>query len=522
MATAPSHWLAGMRAAAASGDSAKALRAIARLLARSEGEGMGSAHDLLVQEARDFFGTGTVALLSVAETEGLVEVAAIDPAGEDPHELLSLEGLPPVSALLSRSLPSLVVEDEVAALLARELGMGRAVRSMLLLPMRQRLPIVDVLVLAGSERFGPNEVDLARAFADAAAVGLAQLRRSEHLAAWLARQSTLARAAKTLNETLDVSRVLARICEESAQILDADSAAMYIKNGGELRLQAVYGREAAAVGTKLGIGEGLVGKAVEHDEAMLTNDYQALPVQGQAPHLSEIRSCLAVPLHWDGKLRGALSVAYTRPYLVTRDHLELLEAFGDLAATACGNASQHAGAVVAARTDSLTGCLNHVALQHALAGELTRGARTASPVSFVLLDLDDFKQVNDEHGHLTGDEVLRRVGAALRACVRPYDAVGRYGGDEFAIVAAVGEEEAEHLATRALQGIEDALADTTLPITPCRATAGVAEWDGQEGGTRLIERADRALLHGKHGGRRGVAIRASEVPGSQAAFSESR
>ena len=129
---------------------------------------------------------------------------------------------------------------------------------------------------------------------------------------------------------------------------------------------------------------------------------------------------MAVPVHWAGQLRGVLSVAYRRRVALSRGHLEALESFAELAAVAFTNAAIRAGLAEAARTDPLTGCLNHAAMHDGLAREIERAERTpGTPLSLVLIDLDRFKDVNDEHGHLVGDEVLRRVGHALRDHARP-------------------------------------------------------------------------------------------------------
>jgi diguanylate cyclase (GGDEF)-like protein len=107
------------------------------------------------------------------------------------------------------------------------------------------------------------------------------------------------------------------------------------------------------------------------------------------------------------------------------------------------------------RSDPLTGCLNRRGFEERFAAELSRAARTDGMLAVVLLDLDDFKRVNDEHGHAFGDELLRWVVATMGAVVRPSDAIGRLGGDEFAILAlGAGSAEATLLAER----VADALA----------------------------------------------------------------
>ena len=285
----------------------------------------------------------------------------------------------------------------------------------------------------------------------------------------------------------------------TALIEAADRALLFGKQEGERGESPPTARELRPV------ARGAVSIAPRaRAPSLLTNDYQGLPDPATSRCSARPSSALAVPMHWDGELRGVLTVAFRRDHVVTNDHLKLLEAFGELAAAACRNASAHAGLVLAARTDGLTGCLNHAAMHEALRREIVRCERTGHRLSLVLVDMDDFKQVNEEHGHLVGDEVLRRVGHALRQAVRPYDLVARYGGDEFAIVTVdADEEEASEVAGRALDGVRRSLDDLSAAPGATGASAGVAEWSPGQSSTALIEAADRALLFGKQEGERG-------------------
>ena len=306
--------------------------------------------------------------------------------------------------------------------------------------------------------------------------------------------SRLLEAALSLNETLDPSRLLVRVCEQAVRVVEAERADVFLRSrDGELRLEATYGRPGDAIGTA---AEGIVAVMAERDE-----------------HVSAGRS-LAVPLRWSGALRGALVVEFADD----RDQtgaLELLTRLAQFAAAACRNAMEHAALALEARTDGLTGCLNHAAMQDALRRELERSGRTGHGLSLAIVDLDDFKQVNEEHGHQAGDEVLKHVGSALRDSVRAYDVVARYGGDEFAIIALdAGEDVAVDVVARGLGEIRGRLANLGLGSRATVATAGVAEWREGDSPTMLIARADAALLYAKHEGPRGMPMAASSVPDS--------
>ena len=256
--------------------------------------------------------------------------------------------------------------------------------------------------------------------------------------------------------------------------------------GDELRREATYGRPARAIGAAAGDVAAAVAK-------------RGVPVSlGQAA---------AVPLRWDEELRGVIVVELEAGREAGPAEIRVLGELADLASAAFRNATTHAELALVARTDGLTGCLNHAAMQDSLRREVERASRTGGQLSVAIVDLDDFKQVNEEHGHQMGDEVLRAVGRVLRDNVRTYDTVARYGGDEFAVIAIDADEDAAaEVMARALGGIGEALERLGVDST---ATAGVAEWVAGESSTMLIARADASLLEGKHARGKGGVVRAS-------------
>jgi diguanylate cyclase (GGDEF)-like protein len=151
-----------------------------------------------------------------------------------------------------------------------------------------------------------------------------------------------------------------------------------------------------------------------------------------------------------------------------------------------------------ARVDALTGCLNHRVFHERLQEELARRSRGGAPISLVMLDIDHFKQVNDEHGHPVGDEVLRAIGTALRAAVRPYDVVGRTGGEEFGVLLP---NTTGAVAASVAERIRHAVAAAEAPVG-VTVSAGLAEvpvrgWTASE----LLRTADAALYEAKRTGR---------------------
>ena len=152
---------------------------------------------------------------------------------------------------------------------------------------------------------------------------------------------------------------------------------------------------------------------------------------------------------------------------------------------------QRDGLVRMSRSDPLTGCLNRRGLEERMEAELVRAERDGESLALVLLDLDNFKAVNDMNGHAAGDELLCWVVDGLRRAVRPVDSIGRLGGDEFAILTpGATESAAEHVATRARKLLSERVAVSTG--TACFPIHGA---DAEE----LQRHADRQLYASKHG-----------------------
>jgi diguanylate cyclase (GGDEF)-like protein len=171
------------------------------------------------------------------------------------------------------------------------------------------------------------------------------------------------------------------------------------------------------------------------------------------------------------------------------------------AAVALENARLHRLVERQALVDGLTGLANRRAASDALHAEAARSERLETPLSVVLADLDEFKEVNDVHGHAVGDEVLRVVAKVLRETLRESDVAGRWGGEEFLLLLPGADEEgAAQLAER----VRVALGERSIPSVPgLRVTAsfGVAEYAGETNPEQLLEAADGALYRAKRAGK---------------------
>jgi diguanylate cyclase (GGDEF)-like protein len=153
-----------------------------------------------------------------------------------------------------------------------------------------------------------------------------------------------------------------------------------------------------------------------------------------------------------------------------------------------------------AGTDPVTGCMNHRAMRRRLNEEIGRATRTDGRLACLLIDLDNFKLVNDRHGHSAGDVLLREVAQALMGEFRAFDRVARYGGDEFVVILAGADLESAAIAAERAR--ERMLEVPSFDVVPgVSASIGVAQWRAPMSTDMLLDACDAALLEGKHSGK---------------------
>ncbi len=227
------------------------------------------------------------------------------------------------------------------------------------------------------------------------------------------------------------------------------------------------------------------------------------------PRLAEtgaVTSALLLPLAERGETEAVVVLVRRASEPFTASEAELAVALVEQAATALALARARAEA----GTDAVTGCMNHRAMRRRLDEEIGRATRTGGPLSCLLIDLDDFKLVNDRYGHQAGDALLRSVVQALVGEFRAFDRVARYGGDEFVVILPNATLDSAHAAaTRALERLWEITIETG-PSTGVSASVGVAQWRAPMSTDELLEACDAALLRAKREGK-GRATRAGEL-----------
>lgn len=243
--------------------------------------------------------------------------------------------------------------------------------------------------------------------------------------------------AQAMGTSLGVLDTMTLIASKLSHLVPFSTCALFLydETSETLRCRFATGLEAQAVESiALAGGQGLSGW-VARNRRPLVNARPSADFHGAAlAHETTLQSALVCPLVTGDRLIGTLAVYHTSPAFYRDDHRRLLDRVCRQAAAVIRNAVVFEQAHEASLTDSLTGLPNTRFMFLHLSRELARAERLGSQVALLVIDLNDFKTINDTWGHHVGDRALREVARALPAVIRPYDLCVRYAGDEFIVV----------------------------------------------------------------------------------------
>ena len=311
----------------------------------------------------------------------------------------------------------------------------------------------------------------------------AEARRADRNAALLSQLVDTQNAIATTDFELD--SVLAAVVEEARVLTGAAAAAVAFPEVEGLVCRARAGN-APPLGFVFPLDSSLSGTAFATQEPVLCLDSEVDPRAN--PSISRdtyARAIVVVPLLHNGRAMGVLSVSSPTPGALGERDVMALSLLGSMIGTALVRAELIDKLASQAVTDDLTGLPNRRGWHEHLSLALKRAQRNDEPLSVILLDLDDFKEVNDRYGHAAGDRVLREVARRWKAALRDSDIIGRIGGDEFGVIL-------EHAGVLAVADVVARLDRVGEP-----ASIGVATWDGVEDGGSLVARADADMYRHK-------------------------
>ena len=254
----------------------------------------------------------------------------------------------------------------------------------------------------------------------------------------------------------------------------------------------------------------LKGKEIQVREWLLRSREEYAPLSS-FPTLGNDRHSITIPLTTALDKQGVLYLERWQG-IFTESEFHVLSAIGMSLALAFRNANTHRQIQELAMRDSVTGLLNRRALEEALAREIKAGTRYSASACLILIDLDYFKVVNDQLGHLAGDQVLKSTAALMRRAVRDIDVIGRYGGEEFGVVLPHTDlDRALVLAERLCRQIERQAFETDQGIVRMTASLGIAHIPDEtiRSVSDWIAVADSALYDAKNLGRNRVVVHVS-------------
>ncbi len=328
----------------------------------------------------------------------------------------------------------------------------------------------------------------------------------------VAQQERLSRVLKEFNEQLrniDSESFWQRLTSIIAQLVDAERASLLIRGSSDMLLAKASIGNQADLSTYPDLGSRVARTILEKGKPALVTDVSKASLSSVSAERSyKTSSFISYPIVFGGTGIGVMNFTDKAGGLRFDKHdLEALDSIAPQIAVALDRIALRDKMGEFAQlsvTDPLTGLLNRRYIEERLSEEINRSDRSGEPLSFLMIDVDEFKSYNDRFGHPAGDEALRVVGSILRQNLRGADVAVRYGGEEFSVLLPnTNTEEAEAIAER----IRSHIARTEFPKRQVTVSIGVASrLNGIQSVKDLISAADKALFRAKETGRNLVLV----------------
>lgn len=386
------------------------------------------------------------------------------------------------------------------------------VRSFAGIPIARRKEIIGFLNLnsATPDFYQPEFIDRLQPFADQAALAIDNARIFEGERRRVSSLSLLHSTSLDISKTRSQPDLLQAGVVQAVRLLNGRGGALYIcdPQKAQLLCKASHNSSHTRVGDILQYGEGAAGRVAETAQPLIVDNYLAWEYAAVTfSEEDEPFNVLSVPVILQGEVLGVVQVArnmHNNPF--TKHDAELLGLFANQVAIALENTRLYEEIQQIAIRDALTGLYNRRGLFEVAEREIDRALRYQRPLSLCLLDIDHFKQVNDTYGHLVGDEVLVKLAQILNHNIRTIDVAGRYGGEEFILLAVENDiESAGKLAERLCKFIAGRpMAGSVQGVTITVSIGVVQMSDSLSDLPTLIQAADQALYLAKHSGRNQV------------------
>jgi diguanylate cyclase (GGDEF)-like protein len=320
--------------------------------------------------------------------------------------------------------------------------------------------------------------------------------------------------AKALTSSRDLDNVLQTILEKIAAYFKPDSWSLMLldEQSHELYYTVAIGPDCESINAlKLKTGESLPRWVVDHGQPLVIRDLnrdERIDSRDQKELSPESGSVVCMPVRAGGKVLGLMELVNSDMNIYSRGEM-LLESLSDYAAIAIENARAVQRIQELSITDDCTGVYNSRHMFTVLGEEVRRSERFGYEFSVLFLDLDYFKRINDEYGHLVGSKLLGAFGRSLRRNLRLVDAAFRYGGDEFAVLLPQTGKDAAIRVARRLVGIfrnMQWLPEEGLSLQ-LRVSIGIATYP-VDGATShaIVQKADELMYRVKQAGRDGIAV----------------